>query len=92
MAIDRRGGSALPSQTEREEKNLMNKTKLKGTCKTALQLLVTTEDLKTILSCGRVSALKIGQEAKARVDVGRRVLWNVEKIQQYLNKKERIIL
>ena len=86
MAIDRRGGSALPSQTEREEKNL------KGTCKTAPQLLVTTEDLKTILSCGRVSALKIGQEAKARVDVGRRVLWNVEKIQQYLNKKERIIL
>lgn len=70
----------------------MNKTKLKGTCKTAPQLLVTTEDLKTILSYGRVSALKIGQEAKARVDVGRRVLWNVEKIQQYLNKKERIIL
>ena len=44
----------------------MNKTKLKGTCKTAPQLLVTTEDLKTILSCGRVSALKIGQEAKGR--------------------------
>ena len=43
MAIDRRGGSALPSQTE-EEKNLMNKTKLKGTCKTAPQLLVTTKE------------------------------------------------
>lgn len=56
------------------------------------KILVTTEELKSLLSCGRVSALKIGNVAKARVDVGRRVLWNTDKIRQYLAGKPRIII
>ncbi len=38
-----------------------------------------------MLSCGRVSAVEIGTAAGARIQVGRRVLWNVKKVQQYLD-------
>ena len=46
---------------------------------------VTTAELKQSLGCGRAAAVKIGTAAQARVTVGRRVLWNVSKIQQYLD-------
>ena len=46
---------------------------------------VDTNGLQTILSCGRSTAVQIGTEAQARVVVGKRVLWNVSKIQIYLN-------
>lgn len=48
-------------------------------------LAVDTEGLQTILSCGNKTAIEIGVDAQARIVVGRRVLWNVEKIQEYLN-------
>lgn len=38
-----------------------------------------------MLSCGRVSAVEIGTAAGAKIMVGRRVLWNVGKIQKYLD-------
>ena len=49
------------------------------------QVAVTTENLQNILDCGRPTAIEIGTLAKARVEIGRRVLWNVSKIQKYLD-------
>ncbi len=49
------------------------------------QVAVTTENLQNILDCGRPTAVEIGTLAKARIEVGRRVLWNVAKIQKYLD-------
>ncbi len=49
------------------------------------RLTVTTERLQNILDCGRPTAVEIGTLAKARIEIGRRVLWNVSKIQKYLD-------
>ena len=49
------------------------------------QILVDTLGLQEILSSGRPAAVRIGPEAGARVQSGRRVFWNVKKIQQYLD-------
>ena len=49
------------------------------------QVAVTTENLQNILDCGRPTAVEIGKLAKARVELGRRVLWNVSKVQKYLD-------
>lgn len=50
------------------------------------RLLVSTDELKGLLSCGRYTATKIGTEAGARVQMGKRLLWNREKIQKYLDE------
>lgn len=49
------------------------------------RLAITTERLQGVLDCGRLTAVEIGTLAKARIEVGRRVLWNVGKIQKYLD-------
>lgn len=49
------------------------------------QILVDTLGLQEILSSGRPAAVRIGTEAQGCVRVGRRVFWNVKKIQQYLD-------
>lgn len=46
---------------------------------------VDTKGLQTMLSAGRQTAVEIGTAAGARIQVGRRVLWNVRKVQQYLD-------
>ncbi len=46
---------------------------------------VDTAGLQQMLMSGRKTALRIGIAAGARIQVGRRVLWNVEKIQKYLD-------
>ncbi len=58
-------------------------------CQATLEnrILVTTEELMTLCGCcGRKAALQIGTSAQARVNVGRRVFWNVAKINSYLQK------
>ena len=56
-----------------------------GTANT--RLLVTTEELMRMCGgCGRIAATRIGTGAQARVNVGRRVFWNVAKINSYLQK------
>lgn len=47
-------------------------------------ILVNTKKLMQSLNCGKPTAIKIGTDAKAKVCVGRKILWNVAKIQQYL--------
>lgn len=49
------------------------------------QILVDTLGLQEILSCGRPAAVRIGTDAHGRIQVGRRVLWDVKKIQQYIS-------
>lgn len=51
------------------------------------RLSVSTEELQLMLGCGRKTAVYIGTEAGARLDVGKRVLWVVEKVQKYISAK-----
>lgn len=48
--------------------------------------LVDVEELQILLCAGRVTAVRIGEEAQAKVKIGRRVFFNVSKIQNYLDK------
>ncbi len=47
---------------------------------------VNTKELQAMLSSGRQTALEIGTAAGARIQIGRRVLWNVSKVQKYLDQ------
>ena len=47
---------------------------------------VSTQGLAETLGCGRVTAIKIGEAAQAKMKVGRRVLWNLDKIRGYLSE------
>lgn len=49
------------------------------------KLSVDTEGLQAILGCGRKTATQIGESAEAKIRIGKRVFWNVEKVKQYLN-------
>lgn len=49
------------------------------------RLAVTTDELQALLGCGRKSAVDVGELAEAKIQLGKRVLWNVQKIQSYLD-------
>lgn len=49
------------------------------------KIAVTTEELQALLSCGRYSAVQIGEAAEARIQIGKRVFWNVQKVREYIN-------
>ena len=55
-------------------------------------LTVSTRTLMRLLDCGKPAAIRIGTEAGAkvvvgrRISIGRKVLWNVKVIEQYLNR------
>ncbi len=49
------------------------------------KIAITTEELQSMLSCGRSSAVHIGQMAEARIQIGKRVFWNVKKIREYID-------
>lgn len=51
------------------------------------RLLVSTNDLQGLLSCGYATATKIGTEAGAKVQMGKRVLWNRAKIQKFIEER-----
>lgn len=46
---------------------------------------VDTNELRQMLSCGRVTAVQIGTNAGARIQIGKRVLWNVRRVNAYLD-------
>lgn len=52
---------------------------------TSTPLTVDTETLSGMLSCGLSTARKIGEQAGAKIVIGRRVLYSVEKIKNYLD-------
>ncbi len=47
--------------------------------------LMDTEELRAYTNLGRNNAMKLGDEIGARVQIGRRVLWDRVKIDQYFN-------
>ena len=49
------------------------------------QITVDTIGLQKMLSCGRKSAVEIGMAANARISLNKRVLWNVRKIEKFLD-------
>ena len=49
-------------------------------------VLVDIKRLQGILSCGMQTATKIAADADAGIKIGRRKLYNVEKIKKYLNQ------
>lgn len=49
------------------------------------QILVNTRDLMRMLSLGRPSAITLGEKAEAKVSCGRKVMWNVERVREYIN-------
>ena len=60
----------------------MNRTKLR---QSEQLLTVDIEKLSAMLSCGHATARKIGEQAGARVVLGRRVLYSVEKVRRYID-------
>ena len=48
------------------------------------KITVDINELQTILSVGRNTASRIGEDAQAVVRIGRRKLYNVEKIKKYM--------
>lgn len=48
------------------------------------KILVSTDELRGLLGCGRATAVRIGMEAGARIQVGKRVLWKRKRVQEYL--------
>ena len=47
--------------------------------------LMDTEELRAYTSLGRNNAMKLGEEIGAKVKIGKRVLWDKRKIDQYFN-------
>ncbi len=61
----------------------MNKTKKE---KTKNPICISRTDLPLMLGCGQMTADKISIAAGARIKVGKRVIINLEKVQNYLNQ------
>lgn len=62
----------------------MNKT-TNNSIQLSNRITVNTESLSEMLDCGRATAVKIGEAAGARIQMGKRVLWNVRKVENYLD-------
>ena len=63
----------------------MRATNKSGDLAPEKKLAVDTNELQEMLGCGRFTACEIGTQAGARMQLGKRVLWNVAKIKAYLN-------
>lgn len=63
----------------------MNKTKTTNNITLSDRISVNTETLANYLDCGRSTAVKIGTDANAKIIIGKRVLWNINKIKEYLD-------
>lgn len=62
----------------------MNKTNTSEKPETLLT--VDTVTLAKMMNCGRATAYKIGTEAGAKIQLGRRVLFKVSKVNAYLEQ------
>ena len=50
------------------------------------KILISTPELMEVTGCGRANAVKFGDEAGARVRIGKLLRWNVAKIQKYMDE------
>lgn len=48
------------------------------------RICVTSDELCALLGCGKKSALEIANRAEARIYIGKRVLFSVDKIKTYI--------
>lgn len=48
-------------------------------------LLVDIEGIQSMCACGRTTAERIAKESKSKWKVGRRALYSVDKIQEYID-------
>ena len=64
---------------------MANKTNKSNAFRLCDMLTVDSEDLQSLLGCGKKTAIEIGTLAEAKILMGRRVLWNVSKISKYLD-------
>ena len=48
------------------------------------QALVDTKGLRKMLNCGHATAVKIGEQAHAKVKIGKRVLWHKKAVLDFL--------
>lgn len=48
--------------------------------------LMDTEELRVYTNLGRNNAMKLGEEIGAKVKIGKRVLWDKKKIDQYFDE------
>lgn len=60
----------------------MNKTKSR---QVETPLTVDIDKLSALLSCGHATAKKIAEQAGAKIVIGKRVLYSVEKIRRYID-------
>ena len=60
----------------------MNKTNLREAEET---ITVDIEKLSAMLSCGRATARKIGEQAEAKICIGRRALYSVDRVRKYIS-------
>lgn len=49
-------------------------------------VLIDTEQLRAYTNLGRNSAMKLGEDAGAKVKIGKRVLWHKEKLSRYISQ------
>ena len=49
------------------------------------KMAVDTKTLQVTVGAGRKSAVEIGTAAGAKIQIGRRILWNTRKVQRYLD-------
>ena len=47
--------------------------------------LMDTEELRAYTTLGRNNAMKLGEEIGAKVQIGRRVLWDRKKVDKYFD-------
>lgn len=60
----------------------MRKTRI---METNSKVSVNAETLAKILDCGKPTAMKIGEAAGARFQIGKRVLYKMDKIEKYID-------
>lgn len=70
----------IPNTSER--RNGMHTTKK---IEPIIQITVDLDTLALMLGCGKVTAREIGECAAAKVVIGRRVLYSVDKVKAYVN-------
>lgn len=63
----------------------MNATKRFSDIESKKKLTVDTLELQSILGCGRKTAVEIGEAAEAKIRLGKRVFWNIERIHQHIH-------
>lgn len=60
----------------------MNKTNIVESDK---KITVDIVGLQGMLSCGKNTALAVGKQAGAVIKIGKRTLYNVKKVEEYMN-------